>query len=58
VVAGANHVRLERGDFCHIIVKGVQDGLVDLVSLGDSGVREETLDLLLQPVVGIGNISI
>jgi hypothetical protein len=58
VVAGANHVRLERGDFRHIVVKGVQDGLVHLVPLGDSGVREETLDLLLEPVVGIGNISI
>lgn len=58
VVTGTNHVRLERGDGDHIVVKGVQDSLVDLVSLSDSGVREETLDLLLEPVVGIGNISV
>lgn len=47
VVSGANHVRLERSDRGHIVVEGVQDRLIDLVSLSDSGVREETLDLLL-----------
>lgn len=57
VVSGSNHVGARCSDGHHFVVKVVQDGLVHLVSFLDGGVGEESLDLLLQPVVGVGNVS-
>lgn len=57
VVTRSDHVRLHGRDRGELVIKLIQQLLVDLVAIGNSGVREEALDFLLEPVVGIGDIT-
>lgn len=57
VVAGPDHVRLDRGDRSHLVVEGVQDALICLRAFCDSDVGKVALDGLLEPVVCICDVS-
>ena len=57
VVPGIHHIRLGRGDVDQFIIEGIQNALIDLCSLRRCRGWEIVLDLLLQPVVGICQVS-
>jgi hypothetical protein len=57
VVTRVHHVCLLRCDDNHLIKERIQDALVDDCSLRRSRGWKIVLDLLLQPVVGICNVS-
>jgi len=57
VVSRTNHVRLLGSDGGHLIIVAVQQLLVHLVPLGDIYCQQEALKLLLEPVIGVGNVA-
>lgn len=57
VVTGSNHVRLVCTNVLHLVVELIEDSLINLNTLCNSGVREVSLDLLLEPVVGVCNVT-
>ena len=57
VIAGADHPGLDGGYFRHLVVEVVVDRLIDLIALLNGGVRQEALRLLIEPIVGIGEVA-
>lgn len=57
VVARTGHVRFCCSDWGHLVVKIIQDGLVNFIALGNGRVGEETLNLFLEPGVGICKVA-
>lgn len=57
VVAGPDHVRLDRGDRSHLVVEGVQDALICLGAFCDGDVGKVALDGLLEPVICVCDVA-
>lgn len=57
VVSRTCHIRLLCGDWGHLIVEVIQDGLVDFIAFGNGGVREKALNLFLEPGVSIRKVT-
>lgn len=57
MIPRTDHVRLLGSDGGHLIIVAVQQLLVHLVPLGDINCRQEALNLLLEPVIGVGNVA-
>lgn len=57
MIARANHVRPDRRDARHLVVKVVQDALIDSSTAGDGRVGEVSLDFFFEPIVRIGNVA-
>lgn len=57
MVAGADHVRYAGCDGGQLVVKVVEDRLVDHEPVRNGCVWEEASDLLLEPGVSIGDVT-
>lgn len=57
MVSRPHHVGRLGSDNHHLVVVLVQERLVHLVSLGNRDPREENLNLLLEPVVSVGDVT-
>jgi hypothetical protein len=57
VVARSDHVGLHGRNWSQFVIILVQQAFVDLSAVGNGGVGEEALNFLLEPVVGVGNVT-
>jgi hypothetical protein len=57
VVSWSDHVWNKCRDGSHLVIKLVQDLLINLSTVGDSSVGKEALNLLFEPVIGVGNVT-
>jgi hypothetical protein len=57
MVTRSNHVRLLSSNSGQFVIILVQQTLIHLSTIRYGGVRKETLDLLLKPVVGVRDVT-
>ena len=57
MITRTDHERLDRGNRCNLIVEFIQYTFVHCSTACQGSVWQEPLDLLLEPVVGVGQVT-
>lgn len=57
MIARAHHVRLGGSDGSHLVIEGGENPLVSLDTVCNSDIGQIALDGLLEPEVGVGDVT-
>ena len=57
MITRSDHERLDRRNRRNLIIELIQNAFVHCGTTSQGGVRQEPLDLLLEPVVGVGQVT-